>query len=68
MPLPFIDELSHTASKLEGRVFDKKDKRDLIEDLMALKMVISGARRIAPPQQEVVKEIAKEIRQKKMEK
>lgn len=57
----FVDELSFTADKLESGVFDSADKRDLIEELMNLKMTISKARQIAPSQREVVAGISREI-------
>jgi magnesium transporter len=63
----FVDELSVIADKLESRVFDSDDKRDLIEELMSLKMTISKARQIAPPQREVVAGIAREIIRMKWE-
>jgi magnesium transporter len=57
----FVDELSLIANKLEIRVFSSSNKRDMIEDLMDLKVTISKARQIAPPQREVIAGISREF-------
>ena len=57
----FIDELTGVVNELEQGVFDSADQRDLIGDLMDLKLTVSKARRIAPPQKEVVEDIAREV-------
>lgn len=57
----FVDGLSVMADKLEGEVFSSTNKRDLIEELMGLKLTISKARQIAPPQREVIAGIARNL-------
>jgi magnesium transporter len=61
----FIDELNVIASRLEKDVFAGGHTRDLIQELMALKMTISKARQIAPPQKEVVAGMSREIQRMK---
>ncbi len=58
----FIDGLSSKADLLESRVFDPADSTDLIKDLMGLKMTISRALQIAPPQRAVVSGMCREIK------
>ena len=64
MRFQFIDELTGIANELERGVFDCANKRDLIGDLMELKMTLSKARLIALPQKGVVEQIAREVRRR----
>ncbi len=61
----FVDELNVIASRLEKNVFASGHTRDLIQELMALKMTISKVRQIAPPQKEVVVGMSREIQRMK---